>query len=126
MNTVQDAAKDWVDSLVWPKDEKAQSTNTIYQIRELAKNSFIKGADWGDFKAGEEEYEFAKGESQRELSPTPKFDRSIQFAEWIRKNRWRPDEETRGWFRTPPGKTVPIETKSSAQLYDLFIQNYKP
>lgn len=57
---------------------------------------------------------------------TPKFDRSIQFAEWIRKNRWRPDEEAKGWLRTPPGKAIPIETKSSAQLCDLFIQNYKP
>lgn len=120
---IQEAEK-LVNSLVWPQDEKAQSTLIISQVKELAKNSFIKGFNRGWDIAIEEEREFAKGEAQRELALTPKFDRSIQFAEWLRINRWRPDEETKGWFRTPPGKMTPIENKSSEQLNSEFISYY--
>lgn len=129
MKNVNDAAKNWVDSLIWPEDEKTQSTLIISQVKELVKNSFIKGADWENFKSGEEEYEFARGESQRELTPTPKFSQSltpstketgqreaIAFGKYLARQGWKPYDEN-SWENSDD------DTASTETIYNDFKQS---
>ena len=71
----------------------------------------------------QEEYDEAVAEQQRELTPTPKNDKSIQFAEWIRKNGWLPDEETKGWSKSRRGKPMSFDDKTTSELYTLFINS---
>lgn len=46
---------------------------------------------------------------------------AIEFGEWLRKNRWQFDEETKGWMRpTPRGKWHSFQDSTTEKLYQQY------